>query len=279
MKPKGSQFQWHRSVQSSAYPTPGDYQRTERWGLYENVGRNAREFQRGEPVPDSPAGPDDLAVSHGSVTVDWYAGGVEKNPWRFYATGEGPTAKGRSVLNRNEPVIASFSKADRAKMNPRLRKSLEGATHDVAYSEQKMFTGGDQAYQPEARVDMAEFTERGSKRFGEFMGMVKNQADAEGAAIVASDNLSHHSGPLVNRLLDAGLVRSDDAVGDTWRWDESESNGITFLNPYETSNVRGPKVPQETVDAGRKTVRGIAKQMNSQRRAARGMKGEQQLPF
>lgn len=139
--------------------------------------------------------------------------------------------------------------------------------------QQKMFDGGE-VYPAKHIIGLAAFADRDAaeRGFGEVMGMAANNAKASGAELVASQSLSDHSGPLVNRLSDAGLV----SVMDGRRWDPSRSNGMGFQGTAEEQPPKGSRqVSSEERSRGIKTTRSAMRQLYKQR--PKRMRGEQTL--
>lgn len=244
MKPKGEQFKWYKDEYKDIDST------TTQWNLY-----------RGVHTTD--------AEKHGHVTTHLYPGLDERSHFSQYATER--TSRGSEPVvteshTVSEPVSSVFNKSEWAQLNPNLQQSLRNQPNiPRTYGQQALFMGG-KVQKGALSVDYAEFTEPGSKRFGEAMGMIKNLADETNSEIIADTDLSPHSGPLVNRLLDQGLITTGE--GPDWRYD-GRGNGMSFRYPEEVRPYEQEGIPikDEVVDAGRKTVRKIASDMNKQRRA------------
>lgn len=219
------------------------------WGMYGVDGDEMYELHDYAPTSKG-----QRPVLHGSVTTRYQSGSDNSN--RFYYAPEG----GAPLADATKSTVVD-----------------EGEGR-VRFAQQQFFGGG-KINPPEIQVHSAEFTEQGSKRFGEAMGMIKNRADAAGADIVAASSLSDHSGPLVNRLADAGLVRRSSHRP----WSPEQSNGITYMEPQHDTPW-GEPIDPDTVEAGRNTVRSVARDMNAKRRASkdtgpRPIPGDQKLPF
>ena len=261
MKPRGSQFKWLINEDDSDAQYGGATQ--ENYYLVE--GGTSKSGKIWEGIKEH--GEINTVVRERSEPKEYTHYWKDRESVGYEAVADYDTS--RTV---RESALSQIPMADRKELNPRLQKALEHETVPRTFAQTKLFNGGD-VYPANIQVNYASFTEKGSKRFGEAMGMIKNRADEIGADIYADSSLSSHSGPLVNRLADAGLVKPE----SDRRWTPSDSNGMSFRGrPLNTTRFAS-QVPDEIVQEGRDTIRGVARQMNAQRRASRGIKGEQRL--
>lgn len=119
------------------------------------------------------------------------------------------------------------------------------------------------------------FTQREhAAKAGKMFGYLVNRAQATGARLEPDSDLSQHSGGLVNRAIDAGLIDPKHT------YDESFDNGYTFEDGpvdfiHPESETKWEQIPDADLRAGMRTVRNIVKAG----RPPKKMRGEQELPF
>lgn len=113
------------------------------------------------------------------------------------------------------------------------------------------------------KVDYFGGTETAGAANAVMLGIAENAARSEGTTLLPSEDLSKHSSRLVKRLKGTGAVKADASTQVT--------NSIQFEPGYDLGprpRELSSRLPEEQVQAGRQTVRGLLK--GSQPRKPRG---------
>ena len=126
----------------------------------------------------------------------------------------------------------------------------------------------------EMKVNTAFVSRPHAMKAGSVFGHLVNRASEQGMRLVPDTDLSQHSGGLVNRAIDAGLIDK------SYEFDPEFDNGYEFENgPVDyvsNTEIRGySEMSPNDLRAGTRTVRNIVKAG----RPPKKMRGEQELPF